>query len=174
MKRKDIVIDFDGTCVKHQFPLVGESIGAEPVLRELVAAGHRLILSTMRSDIKVVQGAEHKEIVAQPGNYLSDALEWFKKNNIELYGVQTNPSQKRWTSSPKAYGHLHIDDAGLGCPLIIPEDPAERPYVDWNKARAIMEIDGILPCLNVRSALIRLAWGDRLNNLYRKFNAKTK
>lgn len=129
MKRKDIVIDFDGTCVEHKFPAIGRNIGARPVLRELVKAGHRLILSTMRSDIKVVQGSEHKEIIAQPGNYLTAALGWFEENNIELYGIQTNPSQKRWTSSPKAYGHLHIDDAALGCPLIYVA--GGKPYVDW-------------------------------------------
>jgi len=31
----DIVIDFDGTCVTHDFPRVGKDIGAEPVLRKL-------------------------------------------------------------------------------------------------------------------------------------------
>lgn len=31
----DIVIDFDGTCVTHEFPLVGKDIGAVPVLKKL-------------------------------------------------------------------------------------------------------------------------------------------
>ena len=26
----DILIDFDGTCVAHEFPKVGKDIGAEP------------------------------------------------------------------------------------------------------------------------------------------------
>ena len=48
-KSLDICIDFDGTCVSHEFPEVGYDIGAAPVLKELVSNGHRLILFTMRS-----------------------------------------------------------------------------------------------------------------------------
>ena len=33
----DIAIDFDGTCVTHEFPLVGKDIGAAPVLKALAA-----------------------------------------------------------------------------------------------------------------------------------------
>ena len=36
-------IDFDGTCVTHEFPNIGKDIGAVPVLRDIVAAGHKLI-----------------------------------------------------------------------------------------------------------------------------------
>jgi hypothetical protein len=46
----EICIDFDGTCVTHEFPKVGKDIGAAPVLKELTEKGHRLILFTMRSD----------------------------------------------------------------------------------------------------------------------------
>jgi hydroxymethylpyrimidine pyrophosphatase-like HAD family hydrolase len=47
---KIIAIDFDGTCVSHEYPLVGKDIGAIPVLKELMSNGHRLILFTMRSN----------------------------------------------------------------------------------------------------------------------------
>jgi hydroxymethylpyrimidine pyrophosphatase-like HAD family hydrolase len=46
----DIAIDFDGTCVTHEFPEVGEEIGATAVLKRLVKQGHRLVLFTMRSN----------------------------------------------------------------------------------------------------------------------------
>lgn len=46
----DIIIDFDGTCVTHEFPEVGKDIGAVSVLKELIKSGHNLILFTMRSD----------------------------------------------------------------------------------------------------------------------------
>ena len=45
-----IAIDFDGTCVTHEYPNVGRDIGAAPVLRKLVENGHKLILWTMRDD----------------------------------------------------------------------------------------------------------------------------
>ena len=43
-----IAIDFDGTCVTHEFPNVGKEIGAVPILQKLVERGHKLILHTMR------------------------------------------------------------------------------------------------------------------------------
>lgn len=131
----DICIDFDGTCVTHEFPRIGEDIGAVPVLKELVDAGHKLILFTMRSDRKKKKKVGEETIVVEE-NFLLDALSWFEQNGIELYGVQKNPKQRFWTSSPKAYGHLYIDDANLGCPLVIPEEG--RPYVDWVKVRQML------------------------------------
>ena len=110
-----IAIDFDGTCVTHDYPRIGKEIGATKVLKRLVKAGHKLILNTMRSD---------KE--------LQDAVNWFKKNGIELYGVNENPTQKRWTNSPKVYAHMYIDDAALGCPLINAPELSNRPFVDWD------------------------------------------
>lgn len=122
----DIIIDFDGTCVTHEYPKVGKEIGATNVLRDLVDSGHRLILFTMRSDDK-----------KKKTHFLSDAVEWFKERDIPLYGIQAHPTQYTWTTSPKAYGELYIDDTALGCPLIFPNDYG-RPYVDWKKVREIL------------------------------------
>lgn len=116
-----IGIDFDGTCVSHEFPRIGVDIGAVPVLKELVANGHSLILWTMRSNVV-------------SGSFLDDAIDWFDKNDIPLYGIQTNPAQSSWTSSPKAYCQLYIDDAALGCPLV----SSTRDYVDWIRVREML------------------------------------
>lgn len=138
----DICLDFDGTCVSHEFPDIGKDIGAIPVLRELVANGHRLILFTMRSDRKKKKKVDGIEVIIEE-NVLTEAIAWFERNEIPLYGVQKNPTQRFWTSSPKAYGHLYIDDANLGCPLIYDEE-CERPYVDWAKVRELLQEKGIL------------------------------
>lgn len=130
----DIVIDFDGTVVSHEFPKVGNDIGAVPVLKELVRKGHKLILFTMRSNIENPK-SENPLIVLESGNYLDDAIEWFKKHDIPLFGIQTNPTQSSWTSSPKAYGQIIIDDAALGCPLSFNIDISQRPYVDWSTVK---------------------------------------
>lgn len=111
-----ICVDFDGTCVTHAYPNIGEEIGAVPVLKKLVLAGHKLILFTMRSD-----------------ESLNAAVAWFEANEIPLYGINTNPTQKNWTSSPKAYGQLYLDDAALGCPLIYDKNISERPFVNWEE-----------------------------------------
>jgi hypothetical protein len=128
----DIVIDFDGTCCVHAYPEIGRDIGAISVLNELIDNGHRLILFTMRDD--------------KPGSRqcLTEAVQWLDERGINLYGIQRNPTQHKWTSSPKAYGHIIIDDAALGCPLIKPIDGKERPYVDWRKVRELLLEKNIL------------------------------
>lgn len=133
----DICIDFDGTCVAHEYPNIGKDIGAVPVLQELVEKGHKLILFTMRSDRKKKKKVDGQQVVVEE-KVLTEAVEWFEKNNINLYGVQKNPTQRFWTSSPKAYGHLYIDDANLGCPLITDDAESDRPYADWQKIREIL------------------------------------
>lgn len=127
-----IAIDFDGTCVKHAFPKIGESIGAEPVLRALVRNGHKLILWTMRSNItdpKRPADEPETTILDEPGDYLDLAIRWFDLNDIPLYAVQRNPTQYSWTSSPKCYAEMYIDDASLGIPLFRIKN--ERPFVNW-------------------------------------------
>ena len=122
-----IAVDFDGTCVTHEYPEVGKDIGAAPVLRRLIDAGHKIILNTMRS-----------------GKHLEDAELWFKINNIELFGSNINPTQKRWTNSPKVYAQLYIDDAALGCPLLMDPNFSNRPFVDWEAVEVYLESGGLL------------------------------
>ena len=136
----DIIIDFDGTCVTHSFPYMVKDIGAVPVLKSLTENGHRLILFTMRSDIDKTSGFEK----ANHGQFLSDAVKWFEMNDIPLYGIQTNPTQSKWTLSPKAYGQLIIDDAALGCPLMMNEEISNRPFVDWNKVKMLLIKMGVI------------------------------
>ena len=129
-----IAVDFDGTCVTHEYPDVGKDIGAVPVLRWLVEQGHRLILWTMRGNSIDNTGCN------KPGRYdLQDAIDWFKKHNIPLYGINTNPEQFEWTKSPKAYAQIYIDDAALGCPLSFDKSLSGRPFVDWKKVKIMLE-----------------------------------
>ena len=137
-----IAIDFDGTCVTHEFPKVGKDIGAIPVLKKLLEAGHKLILFTMRSDIEEVTSDDYN-IHKQGGQYLTEAINWFKENDIELYGINENPTQKTWTKSQKCYAELYIDDAALGCPLICSEI-SNRPYADWNTIEFLLIQNNII------------------------------
>lgn len=127
-----IAVDFDGTCVTHEFPLIGKDIGAVPVLKDLVAAGHKLILWTMRDD----------KVDKPEDNHLEQAVLWFGQHDIPLWGIQKNPTQKHWSKSPKAYAQLYIDDAALGCPLRMEPD-VERPFVDWRAVRAMLDVEGL-------------------------------
>ena len=137
-----IGLDFDGTCVTHSFPDLGEDIGAVPVLKRLVEAGHKLILFTMRCDNQADQTLDNGYKM-HGGDFLAQAVDWFKENDIPLYGIQRNPTQDKWTSSPKAYANLYIDDAGLGIPLVS-VGKYERPYVDWVKVETLLEEMGAL------------------------------
>ena len=122
----DILIDFDGTCVTHEFPLVGKDIGAAQVLRDLVSNGHWLVLFTMRAE----------DCSIQP------AIDWFAENGIALYAVQRHPEQHKFTSSPKALGDLMIDDTALGVKLY--SCRLSRDCVDWQWAAAELQRRGLL------------------------------
>lgn len=120
-----IGIDFDGTIVEHAYPEIGAPVpGAIDTIKDLIANGHRIILWTMRS-----------------GETLQEAYDYLKDNGIELFGVNKNPEQG-WSNSPKAYCHVYIDDAALGCPLIRKFD--QRPMVYWPKVREFLKAKGLL------------------------------
>jgi len=139
----EICIDFDGTCVTHEFPKVGKDIGAIPVLNKIADAGHNIILFTMRSDTEEVTSNDYG-IHKQAGDYLTDAVNWFIDNHIPLHGINVNPTQHTWTKSPKAYGQLYIDDAALGCPLLYDPEISDRPFVDWDKVEEMLKAIGVL------------------------------
>ena len=122
-----IVLDFDGTVVKHRYPAVGEDIGAVPVLQKLVKNGHHLLMSTMRS--------HNSEGV----DTLQPAIDWFKEHDIPLYGINENPSQK----TSKVYGNIYIDDAALGAPLKTDGSDAP-PFIDWGIAAIHLFYHGCL------------------------------
>ena len=107
-----IAVDFDGTCVEHNYPAIGMEVeGAVDVLRALNKRGHRIILNTMRS-----------------GEKLDAAVKWFRDRKVELWAVNRNPEQEEWTSSPKVYADLYIDDSALGCPIMF-IDGLRKPVV---------------------------------------------
>lgn len=107
-KKHTIAIAFDGTCVSNKYPNVGDDIGSVKTLRDLVYSEHKLILHTKRV-----------------GNELEDAVRWFRDNNIELFGVNENPSRKLWSGNSKVYATRYIDSESLGTPLDL------NGNVDW-------------------------------------------
>ena len=118
-----IAIDFDGTCVTHMFPNIGEDIGSVPILKKLSDKGYKLMLWTMRSHT-LTNGIDT----------LKEAIDWFNENQITLWGINENPTQKKtgWSDSNKQHATIYIDDAALGAPLIYNPEISLRPYIDWN------------------------------------------
>lgn len=115
-----LCVDFDGTIVDHRFPDIGPPVpGAIWWIKTLQKAlDAKIILFTMRSN------REGERLV------LTEATKYVLKAGINLFGVNENPDQHTWTSSPKVYGNFYIDDAAAGCPLIQLPGFA-RPCVDW-------------------------------------------
>lgn len=105
-----ISVDFDGTCVKHEFPAIGPVLpGAISTMKELVRAGHKIILNTCRED--------DRRLIYK--RYLTNAIEWFKKNNIPLHNVNENCREDDsfrdgCDQRRKIYAGCYIDDRNLG------------------------------------------------------------
>ncbi len=96
-----IAIDFDGTIVDHNYPLIGRPVPhAIETMKRLIKEKHLLILYTMRS-----------------GKNLDAAVDYCEENGIQFWGVNNNPDQSEWTNSPKVYADKYIDDAAVGMPL---------------------------------------------------------
>ena len=113
-----ICVDFDGTMVEHMFPEIGDPVpGAIEWVKQLQTAGAKIILWTVRSNT-----AER--------NTLDEAVSYMNRNGIKLYAVNENPAQQSFSSSPKAWGNIYIDDAAYGCPLCTPRF-FNRACVDW-------------------------------------------
>jgi len=123
--KKVVAVDFDGTIVTHEFPAIGYRVpNAVETLKRLNTAGVKVILWTMRSE-----------------SHLDAAVAYCEERGIELWGVNRNPEQGSWTMSPKAYAHVYIDDAALGCPLLT-SPVSVRPFVDWFTVEKMLEKAG--------------------------------
>ena len=131
-----ICIDFDGTCVTHDFPNIGKDIGAQSVLKKIVEAEHKLVLFTIRGEATFCD----RGII----NALAEAVQWFEQNEIPLHGINIEPEQHTWTSSQKAYEDIYIDDSALGCPLTSNFELSDRPYVNWIDVEHWLQIYGII------------------------------
>lgn len=131
---KVIAVDFDNTIVTDKFPGIGEDIGAIPVLRRLIAEGHRIVLNTGRQDYPVSDRFHSGKL------YLTAALLWLEENGIELYGVNRNPDYPDPVLG-KVYADYYIDKQAVGCPLQYP--CRADPYVDWQAMEVMLEHLGL-------------------------------
>jgi hypothetical protein len=122
-KNKIICLDFDGTCVMHEYPKIGADVpNAVETLKKLNENQVKLILWTIRS-----------------GEFLQEAVAWFAQREITIWSVNKNPQQRFWSKSPKAYAPVYIDDAALGCPLKFPSGETARPFADWFEIERLLE-----------------------------------
>jgi hypothetical protein len=109
-----IGLDFDGTCVEHKYPIVGQNAPhVVEALQYFNFTGRKLYLFTVRGS-----------------NHISPAINWFSNNSVRLTGIQEIPEQKTWNDSPKPAVDMFIDDRSFGAPLIKPVG-FMTPVIDW-------------------------------------------
>ncbi len=95
-----IAVDFDGTIVKHKYPLIGEEIPFAIETLKLIQSElrHHLILWTVRE-----------------GDLLKDAVEFCRNRGLEFYAVNQNlPEDTNIISPRKLMADMFIDDRNFG------------------------------------------------------------
>lgn len=99
-----IAVDFDGTIVEHEYPLIGKEIPfATATLRQLIKDGHKLILWTVRE-----------------GDLLKEALQWCEQHGVHFYAVNSDIDENAKIEkdenaySRKIKAHVFIDDRNVG------------------------------------------------------------
>ena len=95
-----IAVDFDGTIVEDAYPKIGKpKLFAFETLKRLKKDGHRLILWTYRSDIR-----------------LEEAVDFCKENGLEFYAVNKSFPEERfdYSKSRKIHADIFIDDRNIG------------------------------------------------------------
>ena len=95
-----IAVDFDGTIVEDNYPKIGRpKLFAFKTLKRLQKDGHRLILWTYRSDIR-----------------LEEAVNFCKENGLTFYAVNKSFPEEQfdYTKSRKIHADLFIDDRNIG------------------------------------------------------------
>ncbi|MCX7550789.1 BT0820 family HAD-type phosphatase [Xanthomarina sp. F2636L] len=95
-----LAIDFDGTIVDDAYPKIGKpKLFAFETLKRLQKDGHRLILWTYRSDVR-----------------LQEAVAFCKENGVTFYAVNKSFPEEQfdYTKSRKIHADLFIDDRNIG------------------------------------------------------------
>ena len=133
-KEIKITVDFDNTCALEDFPLVGADVPyAVETLKRLASNGVKLILWTCRQN-----------------EQLKDAVEWFRRNDILLFGVNEDPQPDETLAAlygipRKIIGDFNIDDRNLGCPTIdIESNGKVYTVVDWRTLEEILKEKGLI------------------------------
>ncbi|MDD4192315.1 MAG: hydrolase [Mangrovibacterium sp.] len=95
-----IAVDFDGTIVEHQYPMIGKEIPFSiDTIKLLQKEGHQIILWTFRK-----------------GKELEEAVQFCRDKGVEFYAVNKNYPEEKFDLkiSRKIHADLFIDDRNLG------------------------------------------------------------
>jgi hypothetical protein len=104
-----IAIDFDGTIVEHEFPMIGElKEDAKEIIQLLKEEGHKIIIWTCRTSqhsFKHVEGSRPT---------VFDVKDFLDANEIPYDTINHNIPELGFQPAPKVYADFYIDDKNLG------------------------------------------------------------
>jgi len=124
-----IQLDFDGTLVNFNYPLVGNlNPGCKEVVVELFERGHTIHLNTYRANISTID--------------LENALEFLKNNDL-LHCISTVNAQKKLPPSwdidaAIELNELFLDDDSDGIPLKW-DHTGKMKMVDWRVVKSLLK-----------------------------------
>jgi len=123
----DIILDFDGTVVEHEYPKIGTpNPGAVDVIKKLIDAGCEITINTYRVNIS-------RASLKEAFNYLNEALELSEDKQLkECYIEKVKPPIWSWHNF-KREGKIFIDDIAEGIPLRKGSTLPHVNMVDWVK-----------------------------------------
>lgn len=131
-----IYLDFDGTVVEHQYPILGRyNDGCFEVIQKLQQAGHEIILNTYR--VNCDDGT--LEIAL---DFLNNNPEYTIEKITKYTPTKVNPG--RWNSDIfKEEDYLFIDDICKGTPLKKTVNIRGGKMVDWQAIDALFARNGL-------------------------------
>lgn len=104
-----IAIDFDGTIVEHEFPMIGQlKPDAKEIIQLLKSEGHEIIIWTCRTSqnsFKHIEGARPTTM---------DVHKFLLEEGIPFDTINHNIPSNGFQPSPKVYADFYIDDKNLG------------------------------------------------------------
>ena len=132
-----ILLDFDETVVKGQYPLINNPVPGAIETLLLLQEKHEIILNTYRANISPESLAEAVEYLTKRGIHLSYVLP-AKKDPPDFLVSNV----VKMASILKISMDIYIDDQARFIPLI--SDGMKREYVDWERVKNIFIKEGLL------------------------------
>lgn len=135
-----IYLDFDGTCVEHDYPNMGRcNFGCIEVIKKLQDANHEIILNTYRADLgeealKQAQKWLNKHYWMFVDRSLRDSFELKPITQFTPNKIQP-PPWKIWNQNELNVSNdsIYIDDIATGIPLKPTVMVPNSLMVDWEQ-----------------------------------------
>lgn len=134
-----IYLDFDGTVVEHQYPLIGPlNIGCIEVIDKLYKTGHEIVINSMRAEYDKTFLKEAIEFLNKSLSDLNNSTNRYALNHTD---TKYDPTKWDWNLHFKTK-RIFIDDVCEGIPLKNGVR-TNRVMVDWDKLNVEFKKHGL-------------------------------